>query len=257
MKLFLSVIAVIFLISASVELSAQPAKSKPVKPAASEVKSSAFTSAELKSSKDSLSYCIGLQIGKSISRDSIDINADILKLAIEDAMKDRPKVLSDSIAGNVLQAFGAMMQEKKKAEQEAQAAELKKQGEIFKVEGEKFMTQNKTKEGIMTTPSGLQYKIILSGNEKKPKATDKVRVNYKGTFLDGKVFDSSYEGKKPVEFPLTGVIKGWTEGLQLIGEGGKITLYVPSELGYGDAGYPPVIPPSSTLIFEIELLNIL
>jgi FKBP-type peptidyl-prolyl cis-trans isomerase len=257
MKQILGIIVVIFLVSTSGDLSAQSGKKTSAKSKTLDVKASDSQPAQLKTSRDSLSYCIGMQIGKSLSRDSVDINSDLLKSAIDDVIKDRTKLLTDEQAGSVLQAFGAMMQEKNKVVQEAQAAELKKKGEVFKIEGEKFLTANKTKEGVLTTPSGLQYKIILPGNDKKPKSTDKVRVHYKGSFLDGKVFDSSIESKKPAEFPLTGVIKGWTEGLQLIGEGGKMILYVPAELGYGDDGYPPVIPPSTTLIFEIELLNIL
>jgi FKBP-type peptidyl-prolyl cis-trans isomerase len=122
--------------------------------------------------------------------------------------------------------------------------------------GEKFLKENAGKEGVKTTASGLQYKITKEGEGKSPKATDTVLVHYKGTLLDGKEFDSSYKRNEPIEFPLTGVIPGWTEGLQLLKEGGKATLYIPSKLAYGSRGAGGVIGPDETLIFEVELLKV-
>ncbi len=122
--------------------------------------------------------------------------------------------------------------------------------------GEKFLKENGTKEGVKTTASGLQYKIEKEGDGKSPKASDTVLVHYKGTLLDGKEFDSSYKRNEPIEFPLSGVIAGWTEGLQLLKEGGKATLYIPSKLAYGSRGAGGLIGPDETLIFVVELLKV-
>lgn len=122
--------------------------------------------------------------------------------------------------------------------------------------GEKFLKENATKEGVKTTASGLQYKITKEGEGKSPAATDSVLVHYRGTLLDGKEFDSSYKRNEPIEFPLNRVIPGWTEGLQLLKEGGKATLYIPSKLAYGSRGAGGVIGPDETLIFEVELLKV-
>lgn len=122
--------------------------------------------------------------------------------------------------------------------------------------GEKFLAENKTKEGVQTTPSGLQYKITKEGTGKSPQATDKVLVHYEGKLLDGTVFDSSIKRNEPISFPLNRVIPGWTEGLQLMKEGGKATLYIPSKLAYGSRGAGGAIGPDETLIFEVELLKV-
>ncbi len=132
--------------------------------------------------------------------------------------------------------------------------ESKSKGEIEK--GKKFLDNFVAKEGGKKTASGLAYKIITPGADPKPAATDTVKVHYKGTLIDGKEFDSSYKRNKPIEFPLNRVIKGWTEGMQLIGKGGKIKLVIPSELGYGATGAPPTIPGGATLVFEVELIDI-
>ena len=121
---------------------------------------------------------------------------------------------------------------------------------------EKFLMENKDKEGVKTLPSGLQYKVIKDGDGRTPKLTDTVVTHYRGTLLDGSEFDSSYKRKEPLEFPVTGVIKGWTEALQLMKEGAKWILYVPAKLAYGERGFPPVIGPNETLVFEIELLKV-
>ena len=122
--------------------------------------------------------------------------------------------------------------------------------------GEKFLAENKTKEGVKTTASGLQYKITREGTGKSPKATDKVTVHYEGKLIDGTIFDSSIQRGEPATFPLNGVIRGWTEGFQLFKEGTKATLYIPSDLGYGASGSPPKIGPNATLIFDVELIKV-
>lgn len=126
-----------------------------------------------------------------------------------------------------------------------------------KEKGEAFLKENASKEGVKTLPSGLQYKHIKEGSGKSPKASDTVKVHYRGTLIDGTEFDSSYKRNEPIEFPLSGVIKGWTEGVQLMKEGGKIMLYIPSHLAYGERGAGGVIPPNATLVFEVELLKVL
>lgn len=125
-----------------------------------------------------------------------------------------------------------------------------------KEDGEKFLDENKRQPDIKTTASGLQYKVIVEGSGASPKASDSVEVHYRGTFLDGKEFDSSYRRNKTIIFPLHGVIRGWTEGLQLMKIGGKTIFYIPSHLAYGERGAPGVIPPNATLIFEVELVDI-
>jgi FKBP-type peptidyl-prolyl cis-trans isomerase len=148
-------------------------------------------------------------------------------------------------------AIMAVQTEVRKQQQEkAQEA-----GAANKKQGDAFLADNKTKEGVVTLPSGLQYKILTAGTGPKPTASDSVVCNYRGTFIDGKEFDSSYKRGQPATFPVTGVIKGWTEALELMPVGSKWQLFVPSDLAYGDAGRPG-IEPSSTLIFEVELLSI-
>jgi len=133
---------------------------------------------------------------------------------------------------------------------------MQQESEANKKEGDAFLAANKTKEGVITLPDGLQYKVLKQGDGPKPTTNDKVVCNYRGTLVKGTEFDSSYKRNEPATFPVTGVIKGWTEALQLMPVGSKWQLYIPSDLAYGPPGRPPVIPPNSTLVFEIELLSI-
>jgi len=210
---------------------------------------------EIKNFNDSLSYAIGNDIAKNFERGNIDsINVDILAQAMKDRMAKDTTTGLDSVAiADVLMKF----QMKMRAEQNAKRLEenkIKFKGNLK--EGENFLAENKTKEGVTTTKSGLQYKVIKEGNGATPVATDKVKVHYEGTLLDGTVFDSSYEKKEPAEFGVTQVIKGWTEALQLMKEGSILELYIPYQLAYGERGSGS-IKPFTMLKFKVELLEVL
>jgi FKBP-type peptidyl-prolyl cis-trans isomerase FklB len=209
----------------------------------------------LKTDKDKESYAIGLNIGKSIHRDGVDVDPNILLRGMKDALGDGKTLLSDDEAKAVMTSLQTRLrkQQAEKAQLAAEAA--KKVGEANKSAGDAFLAENKTKEGVVTLPSGLQYKILTEGTGPKPTATDTVVCNYKGTLLDNTEFDSSYSRKEPLTIPVGGVIKGWTEALQLMPVGSKWQLFIPSDLAYGPQAKGP-IGPNSTLIFEVELLSI-
>ena len=197
----------------------------------------------LKDQKDKVSYSIGINIGSNLARQNVEINPDALIAGVKDGIAGKPQLTQDQIK-EVMTAFEKDMQAKQKAAGEKSAAE-----------GAKFLEENKKKEGVKTTASGLQYKVIKEGTGAQPKATDTVTVNYRGTLIGGKEFDSSYKRGQPATFPLNGVIKGWTEGLQLMKTGAKYQLFVPPALAYGERAVGPDLPANSTLIFEIELLE--
>jgi FKBP-type peptidyl-prolyl cis-trans isomerase FklB len=197
-----------------------------------------------KDQKDKFSYSIGLNIGSNLSKQKIEINPDMVTAGIKDAIAGKPQLTQDQIK-EVMTTFEKDMEQKQKAAGEKSAAE-----------GAKFLEENKKKEGVKTTSSGLQYKVIKEGTGPQPKATDIVTVNYRGTLINGTEFDSSYKRGEPATFPLNGVIKGWTEGVQLMKVGSKYQLFIPSQLGYGDRAVGPDITPNSTLIFDVELLGI-
>jgi FKBP-type peptidyl-prolyl cis-trans isomerase FklB len=189
----------------------------------------------------------------------IQLNLNVLIQSLKDASNSKSVIPQEKIV-QVLTALNSKMQERQlamqKEEEEKKKAEMAPIIEKNKKEGEAFLAENKKKEGVVTTESGLQYKIITKGNGPLPKATDKVKVHYKGTLLDGKVFDSSYDRNEPAEFPLNQVIKGWTEGLQLMQVGSKYQFFIPYDLGYGEMGRGEMIPPATVLTFEVELLDI-
>ncbi len=200
---------------------------------------------ELKSHKEKLSYIIGLDIGKNLKNQSVDIDQSALAKGIKDALSGAKSALSDEDFRETMTAFQKEMIAKRQA-----------LGEKNKKEGEAFLSENKKKKGITTLPSGLQYKVITAGKGKKPKPTDTVTVQYRGTLIDGTEFDSSYRRGQPATFPVNGVIPGWTEALGLMQEGSKWQIFVPSNLAYGERGSGGQIGPNATLIFEIELISV-
>ncbi len=203
----------------------------------------------LKTEKEKASYAIGQNIGKAMKKDAVDIDPNILARGIKDAVTGAKPALTDEEAQAALQAFQAEM----KAKMEAKAAAA---GSANKTAGDSYQAANKTKPGVMTTTSGLQYRVLKDGTGPKPAASDTVICQYKGTTVDGKEFDSSYKRGQPAQFPVTGVIKGWTEALQLMPVGSKWELVLPPSLAYGERGAGPDIGPNSTLVFEVELVGI-
>lgn len=201
-------------------------------------------STQFKDQKDKVSYSLGLNIGFNLSRQNVDINPDMVTAGIKDAVVGKPQLTTDQVK-EVMATFEKDMQQKQKAAGEKNAAE-----------GAKFLEENKKKEGVKTTASGLQYKAIKEGTGAQPKQTDTVTVNYRGTLVNGTEFDSSYKRGQPATFPVNGVIKGWTEALQLMKAGSKYQLVIPANLAYGDRAVGPDITPNSTLIFDVELMDV-
>ena len=198
---------------------------------------------------DKVSYALGIGIGRQLSQmGAADLNIDDFAQAIKDVVAGDLK-LGDAEAQQIVQEFFAKQEEKQKAE----AAE---KGKAAKQDGEKFLAENGKKEGVITTASGLQYQVLREGNGQSPKATDTVECHYEGTLIDGTKFDSSYDRGQTATFPLNQVIAGWTEGLQLMKEGGKYRFFIPYELGYGERGAGASIPPFSTLVFDVELVSV-
>ncbi len=198
----------------------------------------------LKTTQDSLSYAIGISVANFYKQQNItNINTALVMRAISDVNKSNKPLLSEEQCNATIVNY----MQKAKAEKASGNKKL----------GLDFLAANKNKPGVVTTPSGLQYMILQAGTGPKPALTDMVRVHYHGTLIDGKVFDSSVERGKPVELSVNGVIPGWTEALQLMPVGSKWKLFIPSNLGYGDQAAGPMIGPGSTLIFEVELLEII
>ena len=198
---------------------------------------------------DKVSYALGIGIGRQLSQmGAADLNIDDFAQAIKDVIAGDLK-LGDAEAQQIVQEFFAKQEEKQKAE-------AAKKGKAAKQDGEKFLAENGKKEGVITTASGLQYQVLREGNGQSPKATDTVECHYEGTLIDGTKFDSSYDRGQTATFPLNQVIAGWTEGLQLMKEGGKYRFFIPYELGYGERGAGASIPPFSTLVFDVELVSV-
>ena len=203
----------------------------------------------LKDQKDKVSYSIGMDIGNNLKKQAIDVNPDALVYGIKDALSGGKALITEQEVKDTLMAFQKEMASK-------QSERLKELGEKNKKEGEAFLAENKKKEGVITLPSGLQYKVIKEGTGETPKLTDTVTTNYRGTLIDGTEFDSSYRREQPATFPVKGVIAGWTEALQLMKVGSKWQLFTPSNLAYGERGAGRDIGPNAALIFDVELLSI-
>lgn len=212
------------------------------------VQATAETVEIFKTEMDKVSYIIGTQMAGSLKKAEIDVNLELLVQGIKDALAGPKLALSQADMTKTYNAWQQQMRAK-------QAAKKKKEAAENLAAGTAFLEANKAKEGVKVLPSGLQYKVITEGTGNTPVATDKVKTHYRGTLINGSEFDSSYKRNKPAEFGVKGVIKGWTEALQLMKEGGKWELYIPANLAYGQRGRPG-IPANSTLIFEIELLEI-
>jgi FKBP-type peptidyl-prolyl cis-trans isomerase FklB len=201
-------------------------------------------STPLKDSKDKVSYSIGLNIGLNLKKQNVSINPDTFVLGLKDALAGKPQMTDEQVK-ETMTAFEKEMIDKQKAAGVKNGAD-----------GEKFLAENKKKEGVKTTASGLQYKVVKEGTGAQPKETDTVIANYRGTLIDGTEFDSSYKRGQPATFPVSGVIKGWTEALQMMKVGSKYQLFIPANLAYGERAVGPDIGPNSTLIFEVELLDV-
>lgn len=200
--------------------------------------------------KDKASYAIGMDMAKSLKRNGVEVNADVLGKAIKDVLTDQKTQLTDDEAKTILAALQKEMQGK-------QQEKMKLLGEKNQKDGAAFLAENMKKDGVKTLPSGLQYKVITEGTGKSPSATDTVTVQYKGSLIDGTEFDSSYKRGQAATFALNGVIKGWTEALQLMKEGSKWQIFLPSNLAYGETGtVGGPIGPNAALIFEVELVAV-
>jgi len=205
--------------------------------------------AALDSLEKRASYALGMNMAQSMKAQDVPIDMELLIQGLRDAFAGAETRLSAEQVQQTLQEFQQMMMQR---QQEARAA----QGEKNKQEAEAFFAENKTKDGVVTTDSGLQYMVLEAGDGPKPTATDRVSVHYKGMLLDGTQFDSSYDRGQPATFPVNGVIQGWQEAVQLMPVGSKYKLWIPSDLAYGAGGQGPVIGPNAALVFEVELLSI-
>ncbi|MVM35841.1 FKBP-type peptidyl-prolyl cis-trans isomerase [Spirosoma sp. HMF4905] len=228
----------------------KPALKKPASAKPAPAAKPATTGTTIASTQDSVSYSIGVFMAQNLKQQGIsDLNNALLMRGLEDALKGLPTQLTQAECGQVMNNFMQKQMASRNAEGMKASAENKKIGSAF-------LAENKTKTGVVTTASGLQYSIEKEGTGAKPTATDRVKVHYTGRLIDGKVFDSSVERGQPAEFGVNEVIKGWTEALQLMPVGSKWKLFIPSDLAYGDRSAGADIKPGSTLVFDVELLDI-
>ncbi len=251
MQKFLSALSCLSLalLFSTAAMAQQPstAPAKPAKPAATAPGSA--SASPYNTDKEKASYAIGQNIGNSLKRDALDVDPTVVSQGLKDAMTGAPSKISEADAQEAMGKLRNAVMAKKQAE----AAQT---GEANKKAGDQFLAANKAKPGVVTLPDGLQYKVEKEGTGPKPKATDTVEVNYRGTMIDGNEFDSSYKRGKPETLNVGQVIKGWTEALELMPVGSKWQLVIPPDLAYGPNGAGGVIGPNSTLVFDIELLSI-
>jgi FKBP-type peptidyl-prolyl cis-trans isomerase FklB len=226
---------------------AAPAKPAAKTPGAAASKAGAVTT--LKTTKEKFSYALGMNLGANFHKQSVDVDPNLVAAGIRAAMAGGKTLLTEAEAQAALAEVQGEL--RKKQMEKAQVT-----GEANKKEGDAFLAANKSKEGVTALPSGLQYKVLTAGTGPKPSASDSVVCNYRGTLINGKEFDSSYKRGQPATFPVSGVIKGWTEALQLMPVGSKWQLFIPSTLAYGERGAGGDIGPNATLIFEVELISI-
>ena len=203
----------------------------------------------LKDARDKASYALGLNLGNSLRKQSVEIDPNVLLQGLKDALAGAPTLMSEDEARAAL----AQLQQDLRAKREEQ---MKHAAETNKTEGEGFLAANKTKQGVVTLPSGLQYKVLTPGSGPRPALSDTVVCNYRGTLINGTEFDSSYKRGEPATFPVGGVIKGWTEALLLMPVGSRWQLFIPAELAYGERGIGTDIGPNATLVFEVEMISI-
>ena len=204
---------------------------------------------ELNTLTQRLSYIVGENMAHQLKNDALELDAAAVALAVSDVMAGNPSRLTEEEKRNTVEQVQNESQERQMAAHAEQSAKNRTNGTTY-------LAENAKKEGVVTTDSGLQYKPLITGSGAKPSKTDKVKVHYRGTLIDGTVFDSSYDRGEPIVFPVTGVIAGWVEGLQLMNVGSKFELSIPSNLAYGANGSGGSIGPDATLIFEVELLGI-
>lgn len=234
-------------------------EAKPKAPAAAKT-SSTKSASTLKTEEQKVSYAIGMNIANNLKQmkqqTNFAVNSDLVAQGIKDSFAEGNKLkMTTEEAGTTMQAFSQKMQAKQKEQMAVREAETKKVGEQNAAEGKAYLEANAKKDGVKTTKSGLQYKVITKGKGPKPKETDTVTVNYRGTLINGKEFDSSYSRGEPATFAVNAVIPGWTEALQLMPEGSKWEVTIPSDLAYGPGGAGGDIGPNATLVFEVELLK--
>jgi FKBP-type peptidyl-prolyl cis-trans isomerase FklB len=234
---------------------ASPAKTQHATTPKSTAKAGASTAAKtqtplaLKTQKDKFSYALGMNLGANLHKQSVPVDPNIMARGLKDALAGGKTLLTEEEARAAITAVQNDMREKQQAKMQAA-------GDANKKEGEAFLADNKSKEGVVALPSGLQYRVLKEGNGPKPTATDSVVCNYRGTLINGTEFDSSTKHGGPATFPVNGVIKGWTEALQLMPVGSKWQLFVPSDLAYAERGAGGDIGPNASLIFEVELVSI-
>ncbi|MDQ8190055.1 FKBP-type peptidyl-prolyl cis-trans isomerase [Roseibacillus persicicus] len=211
---------------------------------------------KLETDNQKVSYLIGRNIAESMKADGLELDFDILFAGMKEAAAGTESKIAEADAQAVMMKFQGEMQAKAQAQAAEQQKEAEAAAQVNIEAGKKFLAENKKREEVTETESGLQYEVLTAAEGDKPAATDTVKVHYHGTLLDGTVFDSSVDRGTPIDFPLNGVIKGWTEGVQLMPVGSKYKFYIPSDLAYGNRGSGPKIGPGETLVFEVELLEI-